>query len=229
MVGIKMKNKRKAIAMIELIVAIVIMGIVFLSIPMINREAVRGGESAIMQESIAAAASQIQLVLSRHWDEVVANTGVIAQTQSDNFKTLAGVNPASRMTLDGSSNTQDSSAIGTDKLNDTNDIDDFNSTTMHLSIYNAEGTKASVGDYIDTNITMTTKVSYGSDDITLGQATTHNNPFTTTKNTTTNIKLVSVNLTSGGTGVESIDDKNITLSAFSCNIGTTRPSTTGDN
>ena len=216
--------------MIELIVAIVIMGIVFLSIPMINREAMRGGESAIMQESIAAAASQIQLVLTRHWDEVVVNTGVIAQTESNNFTTLAGVNPASRTTLDSSGNTQDASPIGTDSGDDDrNDIDDFDGTEMRLSIYNAEATRAAVGDYIDTNITMTTRVTYGNDNVALGPNTTFNNPFANTSATTTNIKLISVVLTSGGTGVDFIDQKSIVLRAFSANIGTARPSITGDN
>ncbi|MEJ2488728.1 MAG: hypothetical protein P8Y50_02830, partial [Sulfurovaceae bacterium] len=61
--------KRKAIAMIELIIAIVIMGIAFLAIPMINNEAIKSDENAMLQESIAAGASQTELILTMKWDE----------------------------------------------------------------------------------------------------------------------------------------------------------------
>ena len=68
---ITVKN-RKAIAMIELIFAIVIVGIALLSVPNLIYRATESGYTAMQQEAIAAAASDISLILTKRWDE--ANT-----------------------------------------------------------------------------------------------------------------------------------------------------------
>jgi len=60
---------RPAIAMIELIFAIVIIGITLLSAPMIISQSVQSINTNLKQEAIAAAASQISLILTYPWDE----------------------------------------------------------------------------------------------------------------------------------------------------------------
>jgi len=60
---------RPAIAMIELIFAIVIMGIVMMSAPMLVSTASKSGFVAIQQEGISEVASQLNMILSYAWDE----------------------------------------------------------------------------------------------------------------------------------------------------------------
>ncbi len=61
--------KRPAIAMIELIFAIVIMGIVLMSAPMLISVATKSGYVAILQEAIHEASSQVNMIAGYHWDE----------------------------------------------------------------------------------------------------------------------------------------------------------------
>jgi hypothetical protein len=60
---------RPAIAMVELIFAIVIMGIVLMSAPMLISTASKSGYVAIQQEAINEAASQVNMIMGYHWDE----------------------------------------------------------------------------------------------------------------------------------------------------------------
>ncbi|HID37394.1 MAG TPA: hypothetical protein EYP39_08505 [Ghiorsea sp.] len=55
--------------MIELIFAIVIMGIVLMSAPLLISQAEKGAIVGVQQEAISAAASNIGMILTRHWDE----------------------------------------------------------------------------------------------------------------------------------------------------------------
>jgi Tfp pilus assembly protein PilV len=226
-----MVKKRKAIAMIELIIAIVIMGIALLAIPMINREAVKSGESAMLQESVAAGASQIQLILSKHWDEGNANPALgasILTTTSGNFNTYGGLNPASRTTL----NTNGAAVAASNPLGaeggDSDDIDDFNNIAVNLA--NIQATTTLQGDYADKAVIMNTVVTYGADNFNTAQTINGVNPFAGGV-ATTNIKLITMTLSHGGaaTNIDFIDNKSIILRAFSCNIGSTKPNITGDN
>jgi Tfp pilus assembly major pilin PilA len=225
-----MVKRRKAIAMIELIIAIVIMGIALLAIPMINKEAVRSGESAMLQESVAAGASQIQLILSKHWDEGNANPALgasILTTTSGNFNTYGGLNPASRTTL----NTNGAAVAASNALGaeggDRDDIDDFDGIAVGL--IDIQGTTALHGDYADENIIMNTVVNYGNDGFNTAQTINGVNPFGG-GGATTNIKLITMTLSHGGaaTNIDSIDNKSVVLYAFSCNIGSTKPNIKGD-
>lgn len=226
-----MVKKRNAIAMIELIIAIVIMGIALLAIPMINKEAVKSGESAMLQESVAAGASQIQLILSKHWDEGNANPALgasILTTTSGNFNTHGGLNPASRTTL----NTNGVAVAASNPLGaeggDSDDIDDFNNIAVNLA--NIQATTTLQGDYADTTVIMNTVVTYGADNFNTAQTINAVDPFGGGA-PTTNIKLVTMTLSHGGaaTNIDFIDSKSVVLYAFSCNIGSTKPNITGDN
>jgi hypothetical protein len=245
MVMKKPRVLRKAIAMIELIFAIVIIGITLSSAPMLMDQAIKSGYVSIQQESVSAAAAQIDLVLTRTWDEVDANqskSAILTTTYANagnaalrNF--TAGVR---RVGMDGNSSRITAhftnnvliaaSALGADG-GDLDDVDDFNGNDYNLSVYLAENIATSDGDYIDRNISIRTTVAYG-DDVPRGvgggasandySATiiTFSNPFFNTAvgaGQTTNIKLITVRLTTTTADIEL--SKNITFSAFTCNIG----------
>lgn len=238
----KQMHNRKAIAMIELIFAIVIMGIVLMSAPMLISTAYKSGYVALQQESIAAASSEIGMILTHHWDErdtdenlsapilitggdddlnesislVDGNlTGVRGGTSifsKRNFLTSVG----GRLTAT-SPGTSNFTAEG-----DFDDIDDF--TTLSSGLHDEESTTTSEGDIIDKNIELNTTVAYINDTPTAGTYAGDGNsitlPFSTTAVTTntTNIKMVEVILTTTNTEIEL--QKKIILKAFSCNIGT---------
>lgn len=231
---VKCNNNRKAIAMIELIFAIVVMGIAMLAIPMISVQSSRGGDSAMMQESVAAASSELQMIMSRAWDEsnTVSSLGSpILTTQSANFATRAGLNIGSRTTLASDSTILNATGIGADALNDSDDIDDFNGVTNNFVVYGGVQQQSHLGEYIDTQINMRATVAYANDAIALANTVNFNyNPSQALSPTTTNIKRISVNLTTANNQDAVFTDKNITLNAFSCNIGEAVPSVSaGDN
>jgi hypothetical protein len=101
-----------------------------------------------------------------------------------------------------------------------------------VNVYNSETYATAQGDYLDQNITVTSNVYYGNDLPQKADGTPSSggydknidfsNPFRTITAGTTNIKLITVTLTSTNPVAE-ISDKNIFLSAFMCNIGATKP------
>lgn len=240
------KKQRRGIAMIELIFALVIMGIVLMSAPMLIQQSIRSGNVALQQEAIAAAASQTSIVLSMSWDEnnsnIAAGVSPVLDTNRVPFDfnltdiPLGLVGVSGRNIEDANTTLVPSAVFGMDWTdnNDTNetdytkfdDVDDYDGSSFGLIIFNNEVTSADIGDYIDVNITMSTDINYAEDipisglisSINIGGGINRNSPA---GNPITNIKFVSVNLTSNS-GVEELD-KNITLEAFSSNIGTSLP------
>ncbi len=234
----KKTQMRAAIAMIELIFAIVIMGIVLMSAPMLIDTAAKSTYVALQQESIAAASSEIGLILTHHWDEgntdlnksapILVTQGNSGLNEKGNTGRRAGTPESSRRSFYTSLGEDINASIKADFTaeGDLDDIDDFDGGDTELKIYDAENTTARVGDYVDTDITIRTTVSYISDVPTNGatylgssSSLTLNNPFNTSAAAaTSNIKLVNVVLTTNNTVAEL--NKTITLNAFSCNIGT---------
>jgi len=244
------KHKR-GIAMIELIFALVIMGIVLMSAPMLIQQSIRSGNVALQQEAIAAAASQASIVLSMHWDENNSNIPIgespILDTNRAPFDFNTTNEPLGLVNISGRNSINNGKTIapalpidfGMDETanvdtnesdyTDFDDIDDYNNTNFGLLVFNNEYTTTDIGDYIDSNITMRTIINYTEDRVNTGDTTNlngttitlHNNINNTPLGTTTNIKFVHVNLTSDS-GVDELE-KNITLEAFSCNIGTSLP------
>ncbi len=233
-------HNRAAIAMIELIFAIVIIGIVLMSAPMLISTAIKSGYVAIQQESIAAAASEIGMILTHHWDEGNTDensTAPILRTKGNNDlneTTDAGGHPAGvragtskyskrsfLTSLGGRLDATAPASLGDDG-GGRDDIDDFDTQS---SLYDEESTTTSEGDYIDKEINLNTTVTYINDTPSGGG---YHNPasnsitlnFNTTPITagTTNIKQVEVKLTTTKTETEM--EKEIILKAFSCNIGT---------
>ncbi len=239
-----MYTKRKAIAMIELIFAIVIIGIVMLSTPMLIDRSTKSTYIALQQESIAAAASQINMIMTAEWDhEDTNNTRGAPILQTGGFITNCATDKPVGVTSASGRYCKDvlatntlffsASALGTDGAEAFvyDDVDDYNNKSYEVSVYNSESYATHQGDYLDRNITIISNIYYGDDtpyDVTntagiYQESTTFANPFRNiiTANST-NIKLITVTLTSSNPADE-IKDKQIILSAFMCNIGAPTP------
>ena len=171
------KKIRPAIAMIELIFAITIMGIVLMSAPRLMQVAVNSGYVATQQESIAEAATKVNMLLGYSWDERIADdsnmstilTVTAGDTSLNNTPNMRrmGTPPISyRAFVDTNGTTLPASAIALDAgelvENDFDDIDDFNGTVTNLTDLTAGGADV---DYIDKNITLTTAISYSDDNV----------------------------------------------------------------
>ena len=249
------KGFRRGIAMIELIFALVIIAIVLLSSPMLINQSMSSSFVALQQEAIAAAASQVSILLSKQWDE--ANTNTVAPIISLNtpnpspfnnsFNGL-GTNVVARVATDGGGAAVVCSRIGSDG-NETeanaslsyDDIDDYDGFNMSVSVFinhlgDAESTSAATGDYVDVNLSISNSITFADDapngaPIWLvnssGEIEAGNTIFSTQDirsvgvgDEESQIKFIKVNLTSTNPSATSELSKNITLNAFSCNLGT---------
>ncbi len=242
-------KKKRAIAMIELIFALVIMGIVLMSAPMLIQQSVRSGNVALQQEAIAAAAAQTSIVLSMHWDEANANlpvgTSPILDTNRTNFDFNASNPPlglvgvSSRNSNNGGVIFSPSTTLGADFTddNDTNetdyskfdDVDDYNNQSFGVVVFNNENTTTDKGDYVDKNISIASSINYVDDTVTFKKnmldsdiTDINDTPF----GAVSNIKFITVNLTSNS-NIEELN-KSITFKAFSSNIGTFVPNDRGE-
>ena len=227
--------------MIELIFAIVVMGIVMMSAPQLLSTASKSGYVAIQQEGINEAATQLNTILSYPWDENNSydennsHTSVLYVTNGNSDLNIsAGIvtgpkrrlgtpKESKRNFIADDTNEYNASTIGWDTgeanaSTDIDDIDDFNGTSVNLVLDDATG----ASDYIEkgAQINIARTVSYMDDNASYNSpagGTLNFNPFNN-KAGTTNIKHIQVTLTSTS-GVAELA-KTITLHAFSCNIGT---------
>lgn len=247
---------RPGIAMIELIFAIVVIGITIMSAPMLLSQSVKSNMTAFQQESIAMAATQASAVMTYAWDEsnteanqkfVLSVTNGDADLEQNTTGTLRRnttyKNPISQRLRRFSNNNPSASIAATPLLwSDSNattqdnldDIDDFNVKPLTLTIYSNTLNPTNEGDYIDVNISITTQVDYGKDDsfnyTTTSGTPQYNQPFASSKDVpsmqTTNIKRITTTLTSNAADAD-LKSKNIVLRAFMCNIGAANPISLG--
>jgi len=225
---------RPAVAMIELIFAIVVMGIVMMSVPQLLNIASSSGYIAIQQEGINEASTQMSIMMDYPWDENDTNGShvtVLNVTNGDpalnggiGIKKRRAGTPIFSHRLYKSFNGSEfnASVIGLDGAAETiDDIDDFNNTVVHLQL---DGGLLAIKDYIEkgNDITITRAVTYMDDTAanynTGGGGVLNYDPTFTNATPSTNIKHLQVTLTSNS-GVDELE-KTITLHAFSCNIGT---------
>jgi len=231
----QLQSKRPAIAMIELIFALVIMAIVMMSAPMLISTASKSGYVTMQQESISQAAAQINMILSYSWDENDTNESYAApllgvSSVGDSELAASAHDPSRRLgtpkesphsfvrddgvelnasvaTSFGAGNDD----AGTETEND--DMDDFSGSVTTLQLV-----ESSSADIIDNSISMSTTLNYISDDVVDYNASDITYNLNTASSTdTTNIKHIRVTLTS----TSDVDElnKTIVLHAFSCNIG----------
>ena len=235
---VPMKTFRPAIAMIELIFAIVVIGISLLSIPNLLAISSRSSLVTLQQEAIAMAASHTNALMTYAWDE--QNTDALGLYVTDKLHVASGdalLNEGAVALQFPSARSRNfspaginASALGVD-INDTNDdVDDFNAINSSTSeaIIGGASNAANQGEYIDVNITQTTNIAYGSDIASYDSASgtfTFHRPFGAAAPAgTTNIKLIDTELTSNAAEVE-LQEKDIILKAFMCNIGANNPNT----
>ena len=218
---------RKAVAMVELIFAIVIMGLTLTSIPLLIAQTQKSAFVAFQQESIAMVATHTNLILTYPWDEqnseskIVYIKNILETNGSSELNSTNRETPTFPLARNRSFSTGGFASIVSDDVNDTSedDIDDFNNDVSSLRLLTSTSQR---GSYIDVNVSILTTVTYG-DDTTTYSATpiVFDNPLNSPLNTITNIKLITTNLTSNSITPEL--NKNITLFSFMCNIGATTP------
>jgi len=225
----KLHNLRPAVAMLELIFAIVIIGITLMSAPQIISVSTQSSNVAMQQEAIAAASSQISLVLTRNWDELDSNSstgyGILQVTSRPGKRNVDDFNMTRTYNVNiGSTHATPLANFQVD-IGDSgvlDDIDDFDGQVQTLQLYAGETAAFSnnEGDYIDASgIYTTTSIAYGDDTATYASGSiTLNNPFRASTSTSSNIKTIKVQLQTSTTEIELAKD--VSLYAFSCNIGT---------
>jgi hypothetical protein len=225
------RTLRPALAMIELIFSIVIIGIVMLTAPMLIQTAAQSGYVAIQQESISQAASRVSMIMGYNWDEngtgsneraPILQTGGDSELNNNSGSWRAGTPIESlrnfRFGSDENLTSTPISFLGPDAAE--NDIDDFKGI-YHLTFITTAHAD-NLANYIETgaDINMSINVAYISDEANYDKAATifDFNTEALTGNDTSNIKMIEVKLTSANHNVGELD-KEIVLRAFSCNIG----------
>jgi hypothetical protein len=222
---------RPAIAMIELIFAIVVMGLALMSVPMLISTATKSGYVAIQQEAVAEAASNMNIIMGYHWDEqdtsdsapatvlLVSSLGHIDLNESSAGYRVGTPLESTRSYFDhiGSRFSATPKASLGEDAGDRDDIDDFNGNSHLIEVLSA------AVDNIETDtIRISTKVAYIPDapagsGYNNTKTIIYNPDFTADTTTSTNIKRITTTLTSVGAPAEL--SKKIVLHAFSCNIG----------
>ncbi len=204
-------------SMIELVIAIVVMGIAVMTLPLMLTTTQNNNAFALQQETILAARTQLGDMLTYPWDEhtVGVNHAIgVLDTDSASYKRFPDNNSTRRIGhIKGNRRRKfftsltyatPTALLGKDGNETIDDIDDFSTatpTTIHL-VQNA-----GVLDYrFDFN--MTTTVRYIND-----TASPSNFTFLDTNITnTSNIKMITIKL-------QGKDINTLTFRAYSCNIG----------
>lgn len=219
---------RKAISMIELVIAIVVMGIVMATIPMFLLQGEQSDELAIQQEAILMAQSTLNLVLTNEWDHNTYNptlfhSAVLDVANGDpelnrvgaTTRRVGHVNQNRRRKFFPDSQllpTRSATNIGkegAETLFTANDIDDFHGETT--TVQRALGTMQNRL----LEFSIATNVLYVSDRATYLDSVLNDFDFNTVPaNARTNIKMIQVNVQ----GLERLDT-NITLRAYASNVG----------
>lgn len=216
---------RNASSMIELVIAIVVMGIAMMTLPMMLTRVQENNAFSLQQEAIFMARTQIGDILTYPWDEnsIQNDIAIVLDVSNgdNNLTRFPDINSTRRVGhIEGNKrrkfNTTQIFASTTLGLETgeaiPDDIDDLN-TNIH-TLLNASDTNATTGYKLsDTN--MTIRVIYVSDDTNYTKNTIDFSFPTTSMpiNQTTNIKMITLTLQNV------MIDGNITFRAYSSNIG----------
>jgi len=242
---------RKAIALIELVFAIVVIAITLLAVPNLIATTTKASNSAISQEAISNAVSHIDMVMSQFWDENSTNPKYNNPVLK--MPTISGYTPTPAFDLakDFTNNTSGymvgrrvGSAISTTRrfainsdgkiltasinlrkeepaTENPDDVDDFDNSTYTL--VDRETIKAEDGDYKDQKIDIKTTVSYIKD-IYILPPITYNKKDIFFPDPFNYPSTQPTNIKSIKVVLTSRNDPNkkVVLRAFSCNIGSSR-------
>ena len=215
---------RSGASLLELVIAIVVMGISMMTLPLMLTTTQSNNTFAMQQEAILMARTQLGDIVTYRWDEnsIDGNyTIAVLDTNSSYYKRYPDSNSTRRVghvkgnkrrkffsykryaTLD--------TALGKENSK-YDDIDDFDTENRNLSDSNANDTNATLGYKLsDTN--MSISVTYLNDTPTNPFDFNTSKPLNSTQRSS-NIKTLTLSLRNSLLG-----DKNLTFRAFSCNIG----------
>ncbi len=209
---------RKAASMIELIIAIVVMGIAVMTLPLLLSQTQNNNAYAMQQEVILAARTKLGDTLTYRWDENSLQNDrigvLVTQGDSDLNATVDTIrrvghvkgNKRRKFFADLNSSTSVAN-LGSDG-GDLDDIDDINNQTTFLS----PSSEVTSLDYRFKDFNITTTVVYVDDNASYND---QNLTFTFKKigvNHTTNIKLLTIKVI-GNSIIPFV------LRSYSCNIG----------
>ena len=218
---------KKASSMIELVIAIVVMGIAMMALPMMLTTVQNNNAFAMQQEAILLARTQIGDIITYRWDENSEdssfNVGILDTNGSSDYNRFPDANNTRRVghvkgdkrrkffTIE--TNASLSSTFGAVDSAETipDDIDDFDNKKKYLTTpIDTNETNATLG-YKVSDSNMTISVKYISD---INSTAIFDFNQASVPIGTTNIKMITVSLRNSQLG-----DGNITLRAFSSNIG----------
>lgn len=225
---------RNAISMIELVVAIVVMGIVVASIPLLLNQVNENDAYTLQQEAIMSAKTKIANILAYDWDENsyqdtgarkayivrVSNQGdtELNTTKMFGVKTVRvgnALTPGSRE-FNTTATATTVAALGQEGTV-FDDVDDFHgqASTLVLGDINIAFSDAGNLDYLF-DLNLTTTVNYASDSGTYSSRVLNDFTFSPTAVvSSTNIKVVNVTVRGA--------EQDIVLRAFTSNIGEIKP------
>jgi len=223
-----MKILRPAIAMIELIFAIAVMGIAMMSAPMLLSTSSKSTEVVLQQEGINEAVSQANIILTYPWDqndtmdECIPPMLLVSNGDSELDRNVTtgrrngvDINSSAHSFLCKNNTYNASSSLGKEG-NIIDDMDDFKGST---TLNNLSGGSGGI-DYLQKNtVNISTNINYISDSANYSGQTITFTPSSTSASGSTNIKLITINITSNPGGSDHSLDSDITLKAFSCNLG----------
>lgn len=231
---------RTAFTMIELIFALVIMSIVFISLPMILINNADSMEDNLIQESIFLTSSKMSQILTYQWDERSSEVDTTVLSTSDVLDVTNGAALLDRNTEDyrighfredkhrrmspwGTPRT--ASVIGAENVGELNDIDDFDALVDSALININPGNNATSGGGYKKQYRADVSVLYIDDDNFLNGTTYASNSIdfilsnAAAAAVTTNLKMVEVSIDqqnpAGGW------DQTLMLRSFVANIGET--------
>ncbi len=211
---------RKAASMLELIIAIVVMGIAVMTLPILLLKTQSNNAYTLQQEIILAARTKMGDTLTYRWDEhsLVDDKIFVLKTNGDSelnatiasgfIRRIGHVKGDKRRRFSPDLNSSTPVAnLGPDG-GDLDDIDDFDGRVDTLEL----SPQTTSLDYHFTDFNLTTKVVYISDNANYN-ATNLNFTFDTNASTTTSsIKMLTLKVA----GPNSIP---FTVRSYSCNIG----------
>ncbi|WP_170000856.1 type II secretion system protein [Campylobacter sp. RM16189] len=186
---------RRGFSLLELVISIVVMGIVFLSIPTIVMQNAKNNTSAIIQQSVMDTKTRMALILKAPWGcenntSLIGNsTPIFNGNPADNFYTKNSISTSNRRTF--------SNKSGDDCL-----------ALVEKSISSFDSNKS-----LDFNVSSKT-TTYNRDNVVSATMKTKVDKKDMTGATNNNIKVIEINTTA-----HTIPDTNIVLRAYSANIG----------
>ncbi|MDO8454134.1 MAG: hypothetical protein Q7S59_06140 [Sulfurimonas sp.] len=192
---------KSAFSMIELIFAIVIIGISVISLPMMTQATSKGVEGNLVQEAIFAASAQLNQVLSYQWDEnAIDGNDTLSKVVCPVGTTRLGLinQPLHRKCIVNNISTTLGLEPG-ETISTADDIDDMNGITNNIFIDSGGGSVTSFQGYKN-NYSTTINVE-------------NNAIFGTSNIANPNIKKVTVSITDSSGNLITL------LKTYSANIG----------